>query len=191
MTDLFNTAYVRQNHPERLDVNELQGLNKSLQKTVPDGPFRKAAIRNRKDIRLTLDLDFPYPFVIRFQGGHFSLTFRARQLRLRDRPVYPAHDLTLDYRLSVGPEGAVHFERQGDPRVLPREPGPDAAPELVAAVRDDLFADLRPAFTVEPGRYFSGGLPLPLGVRAFSVDQGWLAGSIEVRSLLKRPAPRP
>jgi hypothetical protein len=162
-----------------------------LSKTVPDGPFRSAALRNKKDIRLTLDLDFPHPFVIRFQGGHFSLTFRARQLRLADGRVFPAHDVTLDYRLSVGEDGAVHFDRQGDPRVLPRAPGSEAAPELVAAVRNDLFADLRPAFRIEPGRYLSGGLPLPLSVRAFTVEQGWLAGSIAVRSPLKSPAPRP
>jgi hypothetical protein len=135
---------------------------------------------------LTMELEIPHPFVVRFQGGHCGLTFRARQFRLAGGRVFPAADVTLDYRLSVGTDGAMHFERQGDPRVSPREPGRDADPDLVAAVRNELFADLRPAFTVEPGRYFSGGLPLPLGVRAFTVDHGWLAGSIEVRLPLSR-----
>jgi hypothetical protein len=181
MTDLMNAAYVRQNHPQNLDVNALQVLNEVMHKTVPFGPFREVAVRNRNDVSLSLELDFPRPFLVSFQRGHFGLTFRARQLRLRGEPVYPAHDVTLDYRLSVQTDGAVHFEKVGDPRVIPREGGRDAPSELVAAVRNELFADLRPAFTVEPGRFFSGGWPLPLGVRAFTVDQGWLAGSLEFR----------
>jgi hypothetical protein len=169
-------------------VNALQALNETMRKTVPVGPFRNAAIRDRRNVRLTLDLDFPHPFVVRFEGGQFSLTFRARRVRLGDGPILPAHDVTLSYRVSVGQDGAVQFDMQGDPRVLPRDGSSDAPRELVAAVRSELFADLRPAFTVDPGGFFSGGLPLPLGVRAFSIDQGWLAGSIEVRLPSSRPA---
>ena len=119
MTDMMNTVYVRQGHPQKLDVNALQVLSEVMHKTIPFGPFRDVAVRNRNDVRLTLELDFPDPFLVRFQGGHFGLTFRARQLRLRGGPVYPAHDVTLDYRLSVQDDGAVHFDKVGDPASRP------------------------------------------------------------------------
>ena len=76
----------------------------------------------------------------------------------------------------------VKFRARRESTRIPREPGSVASPELVTACGDDLFANLRPEFSIEPSRYLTG-YPFLLAVRGFTVSKGWLAGAIEIRSL--------
>jgi hypothetical protein len=176
-TDLINALYVGQKRPRVVDVNSFQLLNESIQEDLPVGPFRDAPIRD--EVNVALVLDFPRPFRVAFADGLFCLTLRGREVRLGDDPPRRALDVTIAYRLAVAAGGAVVFERQGDPIVTTREPGAAVPAEVVAAVRDELFANLRPAFTIEPGKLFGAGSDLPLGLRGLAAERGWLLGTVD------------
>jgi hypothetical protein len=189
-TDLLNILYVRRKRPREIDVNTLQILNEQLHDSLPNGPLLDAKVRDREDVKLVIELEFPEPFHVAFHAGLFALTLRARELRLVD-DVLPAHDLTIEYRVSAGTGGVIQFQKNGDPHVSPRGETREADRKVVDAVRNELLSNLSPAFSVDAGKLLGASLPLPMSLRGLTAERGWLVGSVGHRDDVSSPSPTP
>lgn len=128
---------------------------------------------------MTLHLDFPRPFHVDFQSGVVSITIRADKLTLNEQD-YANQNVSISYRVSLRPGGDLDFELQGAPQVLPRGGGkPDVPPELVKAVRGELFAGLQSSFLLSPDELYGGDGEIPVALQDVNLGRGWLSLHVE------------
>ncbi len=175
--DLMNSVYVRHKQPSELNGDLVQRLNASL----PVQPFAEV---NLPEIRLTIALDFPRPFLLDFEDDIVHLTIRAKELVLDD-VAHPGRDLTISYRVSAHADNKVHFELQDSPRLsVPKKKDPAATEDLAKAVNDELLAGLLPGFTLDLEDMISSDSEdagpadedksLPIRISGIEARGGWL-----------------
>ncbi|MEO1525728.1 MAG: hypothetical protein AAFX06_09840 [Planctomycetota bacterium] len=132
-----------------------------------------------RNVWVDLELDYPRPFSLDFDGNKLSLILRARRILLDDEEETPQqvpYDLAIPYVTEVGPTGTVKFLLAGEPTVEPRDimPEQDRMRAVREAVLGEFLYGLNPSFEVDPAA-LAGDSKLPITIRSIESSEGWLS----------------